>query len=98
MLGILASVCGIILLKKILYYKYIDKEHEMTLFDYWQDFDGDWLTNEVDYEQIVASTDGADQNEAIVQIRIIKVLKIIGVVSAVALLFLIILEKVFIES
>ena len=50
MLGILASVCGIILLKKILYYKYIDKEHEMTLFDYWQDFDGDWLTNEVDYE------------------------------------------------
>lgn len=43
----------IIVKKKSLFYRYIDKSKKITSFDYFTEFDGDWLFTEIDYKKII---------------------------------------------
>ena len=43
----------IILKKKSLVYKYVDKHKELTASDYFDPYDGMWLFERIEYEQII---------------------------------------------
>ncbi len=49
---IIISVLLAILIKKKLYYKYIIKDKDLSLFDYLMDYDGSWFFKEIDYNVI----------------------------------------------
>ena len=49
---ILISVLLTILIKKKIYYKYIIKNEDLSLFDYLMDYDGSWFFKEINYNVI----------------------------------------------
>lgn len=42
----------IILIKKSVYYKYIDKTKKLSNFDYIMDYDGNWLLKKIDFDSL----------------------------------------------
>ena len=63
-------VCLVIFSKKSIYYDYVDKSKKITLFDYFTDYDGDWLFRSINYDKIVAMN--PDNKELINKICSIK--------------------------
>ena len=49
---ILFCVQKVILIKKSIYYKYINKTKQLTSFDYLIDYDGNWLFKKVDFKKL----------------------------------------------
>jgi|GEM_PF-4811261 len=50
---ILIFISSAILLKKEVYYKYIDTSKKITSFDYWNRYDGDWLFNDIGFKELL---------------------------------------------
>ncbi len=46
-------VCNTILLKKEIYYKFIDQSKKITSFDELMDYDGNWLFKEIGYKELL---------------------------------------------
>ena len=51
----------IILKKKGLIYKYIEKTKQLTAFDYVGQYDGNWLFADIDYDQIICDNESESQ-------------------------------------
>ena len=49
---ILFCVQQVILIKKSIYYKYINKTKQLTSFDYLTDYDGNWLFKKIDFKKL----------------------------------------------
>ena len=49
---ILLHTKKIILIKKSVYYKYIDKTKKLSNFDYIMDYDGNWLLKKIDFDSL----------------------------------------------
>ena len=46
----------IILMKKAIFYKYVDKTKRISNYDYLMDYDGNWLFKEINFDELYKET------------------------------------------
>lgn len=80
--GLILVIClsVIIFLKKSIRFKYYQPKQQVRLFDYMQDFDGNWLFYKIDYDKLIREQpdDVVDLKRKIALIRMAKGLAIIA--------------------
>ncbi|MEN0007989.1 hypothetical protein [Flavobacterium nitrogenifigens] len=83
-------ISQIILIKKSVVYKYLEKDKELTSFDYSMDYDGNWLFKKVDFESLFNKT---KDPQVIAQQQRIKTFQKLSVVLSVIIVVVIIVFK-----
>lgn len=66
----------IILIKKSIFYKYIDKTKKLSNVDYLMDYDGNWLFKKINYEKLYEETNDDSLLDAKRRIRIYEIIYI----------------------
>lgn len=90
--GLFFYIFNIVLLKKTLHYKYVDKTKKITSIDYLMDYDGSWLFKKINFETIIEENPG-DQ-KLLEMISKIKAFKKIAVILFVILIIFSVYMKV----
>jgi hypothetical protein len=88
---ILFSIMKIILMKKSIFYKHVDKKKRIINYDYLMDYDGNWLFKKINYDELYTET----KDESIVDLKKkIRIYQIIYVSLFVTLMLLGVILKI----
>lgn len=86
----------LIVYKKDIYYRWIDKTKKVTSFDYFTSTDGSWVIKSIDFKKLLADNPGDKELEK--KIKVTRVLTLINIVLGVLLVIGAILSAIIIES